>query len=417
MNPINTIDTVRNSAWLYRAMLLGYGLFFMGFFVTPSNLENYHQGFYYHGLALVGLLLLPRGFQLLYNNPIFWLLGIYLLYMSVSGLWTPELFLEPEAHRYTTKYLQRALFIILFFLISSALRDHDDQGFDRMLIGVCFVAAISSLVTLLLWYSKHPFPGSRVWGFSLVRWTIFSAYSFGVFAVLSAYYMVRSRSRPLTIALGIAFLMLFTYVWLSQSRMALGATLLAVAIVSMGSARLRDRMLVFLLVALGVGITSMLLIPDATDMVMSRGWSFRPQIWATYLERAINNAPFFGEGFLTDRTNYVYAPPYRGVVPDAHSGYMGTLRDGGALGLGLLLSAFAFALWRSVRSASRTGNYLSLALTVAVMGFIATDTDRLITRTGGQWLFLWLPLILVMSDPAARRKNPVPTTVARSAEF
>jgi len=406
------IRSIADSPVLYQVMLIGFGLFFVGFFVVPSSLENLHQGFYYKFLAILGLLLLPRGFELLRRNPVFWLLAAYLLYMVTSALWTPDLLMTSGAERYTTKYLQRASFIIMFFMIGTALRNRDPDGFDRMLMVVCFAAAVSSVVTLVLWYSNNPFPESRVWGFSLVRWTIFSAYSFGVFAVLSVYFMIRSEDRRLTIALGMAFLMLFTYVWLSQSRMALGATLLGIAVVSMSSTRLKEQILILLLITFGIGITSLLLIPDAVDQVLSRGWSFRPQIWATYIERAMNS-PIFGEGFLTDRTNYVFAPPYRGVVPDAHSGYIGTLRDGGLVGLGLLLSAFLAALWRGLRSAMRTRNFLALALTLEVMAFIATDTDRLVTRTGAQWIFLWLPLLLVMSDPGGRRKPPAEETGSR----
>ena len=399
------LSSIRDSALLYRAMLLGYGLFFIGFFLTPAALENYHQGFYYTGLALIGLILVPRGLTVLRGNAVFWLLSAYLLYMAASGFWSEVFHLDPEAAKRTVKTLQRAFYIIVFLLLTAAIRDRDPRGFDRMLMVVCLAAAVSSVITLLLWYSEHPFPESRVWGFSLVRWTIFAAYSFGVFAVLSVYFMIRSETRWLTMVLGAAFLTLFTYVWLSQSRMALGATLIGVAVVAMGS-RSRDRVWVLLLVGLVVGVTSVLLIPDTGDHVLSRGWSFRPAIWSAYLDRAMDS-PIFGEGILTDRRNYVYAPPLDGVVPDAHSAYLGTLRDGGLVGFALLLGCFAAALWRGVASISRSASYLSLALALEVMAFIATDTDRLITRTGGPWIFLWLPLALIMTDPAARGATAV----------
>ena len=159
---------------------------------------------------------------------------------------------------------------------------------------------------------------------------------------------------------------------------------------------------------------SVLLIPDAGDHVLSRGWSFRPQIWGIYIERAMQS-PIFGEGILTDRRTYVYAPPFDGLVPDAHSAYIGTLRDGGLVGLGLLLSVFVAALWQGARGTLKFGAYLSLALGLQVMAFIATDTDRLITRTGGQWIFLWLPLALIMTDPAVRARGASDTGRQSSA--
>jgi hypothetical protein len=412
---LERLQSLRDSSLLYQALLIGYGLFFAGFFLVPRQLENYHQGFYYLGIALFGLLLLPRGFQLLRGNPLFWLLSAYLLYMVASTLWSEAFSADPDAVKRSIKLLQRAAYIIVLFLITAAIREREPEKFQRMLMFVCIAAAISAVITLGLWYRGHPFPESRVWGFSLVRWTIFAAYSFGIFAVLSVYFMVRSPARWLTIALGLSFLALFTYVWLAQSRTAFGAVLIGVLVASMGT-HARNRVMILLLVGFGIGVTSTLLIPSAFDYVFARGLSFRPDIWAAYLFRAMNH-PIFGEGLLSDRTNFVYAPPLIGTVPDAHSAYIGTLRDGGIVGLGLLGGAFLAAFWCGVRSITRSSCYLSLALALVVFAYLATDTDRLITRTGAQWIFLWLPMALIMTSPeclkgskAARIKTDEPPT-------
>jgi O-antigen ligase len=190
-------------------------------------------------------------------------------------------------------------------------------------------------------------------------------------------------------------------VWLAQSRTAFGAVLLGVLVASMGT-HTRNRVMILLLVGLGIGVTSTLLIPSAFDYVFARGLSFRPDIWAAYLFRAMNN-PIFGEGLLSDRTTFVYAPPLIGSVPDAHSAYIGTIRDGGIVGLSLLGGAFLAALWCGIRSVTRSSCYLSLALALVVIAYLATDTDRLITRTGAQWIFLWLPMALIMSSPECLR--------------
>jgi len=400
---LKQLSSIQNSELLHRAMLLGYGLFFAGFFLIPRDLENYHQGFYYSGLALVGLVLLPRGWSLLRTNLVFWLFSVYLLYMAASGFWSEAYHLDPEAAKRTITYLKRAGYIIVFFLLTAAIRDHNPRRFDKMLMVVCVAAAVSSIITLWLWYRTHTFPESRVWGFSLVRWTIFAAYSFGVFAVLSLHFMIAARHRWLIWAMGLAFLILFGYVWLSQSRMALGATVLGMAVVMLGS-RKRDWMWGLLVMGLVIGVSSVVLIPDTVDYLFSRGLSFRPDIWKAYIARGMDS-PLFGEGILSDRRNFVSAPPLRGLVPDAHSAYVGTFRDGGLVGVLLLVGACLAALWRGVTEILRSASYISLALALEVVAFIATDTDRLITRTGGQWVFLWLPMVLVMTAPAVASRR------------
>jgi len=401
MKPFAHIAAIAESQQLSKLLLVGYGLFYAGFFLVPRALENYHQGFYYLGLALVGLLLVPEGLRLLRTNLVFWLLFSYLLYMVATSLWTEGWAGDPEMAKRSLKYLQRALYILFFFLLTAVLRKRHPVGFDNMLKLVCIAAGVSSLITLFLWYSTHPFPESRVWGFSLVRWTIFAAYSFGVFAVISVYFIFRTSRLWMRAALMGSFLALFSYVWLAQSRAAFGATLLGVILASLGGRR-RHSAVILLAVAVVLAVTSLLFIPDAAELVFSRGLSFRPQIWSAYIERAMD-APFFGEGYFCDPRNFVYSPPKIGWVPDAHSGYFGTLRDGGLVGLALLLGTFGAALVRAVQSAWRTGSFLSLALAVAFMAFMLTDSDRLITRTGGPWLFVWLPLAIIMTGPVGKR--------------
>lgn len=395
--------SVADADWLYKLVLYGYGLFFVGFFLLPKELENYHQGFFYMGLAVVGLLLVPAGFERLRNTALFWLLAAYLLYMVASVFWGAG-GVDAETFKRASKLLQRVLYILVFFLMTTAIRARYPALFDQVLKAVVLAAGVSSVITLLVWYTDHPFPESRVWGFSLVRWTIYAAYAYGVFAVLAVYGLLHSSSRSIKLALAVAFTALLAYVWLSQSRAAFGATLVGVVVVSMGS-KFRHAAAVLLLGMFALLVTTLLFVPDASELLFSRGLSFRPQIWSAYLERAMD-APIFGEGYLSDPSNFVYAPPLVGIVPDAHSAYFGSLRDGGLVGLGLLLATFVAALVRGIQSAWRGAGYLSLALCLEFTAFLLTDADRLIARTGGQWLFLWLPLALVASDlqrPAASR--------------
>jgi O-antigen ligase len=122
--------------------------------------------------------------------------------------------------------------------------------------------------------------------------------------------------------------------------------------------------------------------------------SFRPQIWAATLDRA-GESLLLGHGYLSNQ--FVEIPP-DGTFK-AHNAYLATLRDGGLIGLSLLLCALGLAVWRAYRVGQKTGNYVLLALMVFALLAIAPDPDRLLERPKELWLYFWLPLALVMTQP------------------
>ncbi len=68
------------------------------------------------------------------------------------------------------------------------------------------------------------------------------------------------------------------------------------------------------------------------------------------------------------------------------------------IGLTLLVSVVASALWWAWRLGKEQGNYVPLAILVFAMGAMVTGVDTLVYRTADQWMIFWFPLALLMSE-------------------
>mgnify|MGYP007020174278 CR=1 FL=1 len=93
----------------------------------------------------------------------------------------------------------------------------------------------------------------------------------------------------------------------------------------------------------------------------------------------------------------------------AHSLFLSALRDGGVVGLALLLLVYFFALRSALKLAlqERRGLYLCLFLFGLVC--VMADTNQIVTRPRELWVILWLPLgCLVAYELGLTGERPKP---------
>ena len=139
---------------------------------------------------------------------------------------------------------------------------------------------------------------------------------------------------------------------------------------------------------------------ERISVLLVSGLPLRPTIWQAVFEWA-TLAPFFGHGLLTPHPTVVMESI--GFETDnAHCGFLATLRDGGLVGLALLL----LVLFAGARAAYRFGrwesNYLLLVMLLYGITSMATSADELITRPRELWAVLWLPLGLAAGTSVPR---------------
>ena len=146
---------------------------------------------------------------------------------------------------------------------------------------------------------------------------------------------------------------------------------------------------------LSLAIILLLAYPGLLDS-FARPMPVRPHLWGYVLEQA-KNTPVLGIGVTSSRrippTPAIPTAP--GGVSHAHSGYLATLRDGGLIGLSLLVVIVARAM-RGAWRLNRVGNPLPLATVVYAAVVTLAIRDRLVTNPEELWLYFWIPIALVI---------------------
>ena len=371
---------------LDRGMVYFYAIFIAGYFLLP--MAGGHRKLYYI-LVLPAALLLWRELLAFYQrNLLAWLVLAYVLYMLATLAWSSN-FTTQEAWE-TTGY---AMAVLSFCFISGYLWTEQAQRMDYLAHRSLWLAAAAALVSIIVWYSNHPFPSSRVITLGVMHHENKAACAYGLFLLLSVYYLFTKSGRHNKLRYGCIALVLLALVLLTQSRTALAA-------VSVG-----------LLVLVGYRALWGLALASAASWALvasnSKLWwhrvtefSFRPGIWQQVLAD-MEGHWWFGHGYLLDPK----VAAYDKVFDHAHNGYLATLRDGGILGLTLLLAMLAVAVAWAWRLNALRGERIYLALILYAMTCIVMDYDRLLVHPKELWLFFWLAIGLTMAS-YARRDDP-----------
>ena len=103
------------------------------------------------------------------------------------------------------------------------------------------------------------------------------------------------------------------------------------------------------------------------------------------------------------------------TVNYAHSAFLSTLRDGGLVGLFLLLLVYVFALRSALKMALKEHSSLYLCLFVFGLVCVLVDVDQIVTRPRELWVILWLPLACLMAYELGLTGEKYPDTVEARA--
>jgi len=377
-----------------RAVLVTYAGFLVGYFLAPQAPEHYE--YYYYLVFVPSLALWPVAFRRHKENLLSVLIAAYIAYMLLSVFWSPDFSWSGAARVFWHGGL-----VASFLIVSMVLREEFPDTFEHMLRLLIFVAVAHGIVSIIVWYWGHPFPGSRMHAAGRLQWEIRAAGVYGLFWILALMYFLESGGLWRWLYGGSAFVLMLTVLFL-QTR----TTLLSMLVCgTMLAARKNVRILGLLALA---ALITVFLLPDMWHNII-RGLPYRPSIWVTALNDALEHW-FIGTGYLADTRVDTPLGPW----PHAHNMFLATFRDGGIIGLVLLIAILAIAFKRALYLSRVCGNNIYLVLLVNLLITSLLNPDRLLTRPREQWLFIWLPLILVAVDyvrlmPAirkARRTRP-----------
>jgi O-antigen ligase len=271
----------------------------------------------------------------------------------------------------------------------------------RWLMLTAAAVAIAALVLFAI--SRHWDPRYRfgALGFSNPNVT---AAVYGVLLVGALYYLLKVRSTLTEWRLAIvAMTIMAFFVLLTQSRgnwIALSATLILVA--TLAGVR-------WILVAIPVGLAifGVFLALGMMDLniLLGRGDSYRVESWLHVFD-IWSRAPWVGIGV---NFNPIFHSADGTEIWHAHNVYLSYMAHGGAIALLLFLLMLGAATLAAYRAFTAEGNFGLIGMLIYIVTYGIIDFEVFTLNAGWQWLFMWLPIGLIIGAqvaPAAAVADP-----------
>jgi O-antigen ligase len=395
------LNTIRLKQLTSHLLPITYAVFMLGFFLFPS--AKFHSNFFYLAVAfpfLIVFFMKKVDIKSLFANRTFSFISIYLLYMFCTLFWADSLQLSDFL-----KYGRRVLYILIFLIVTIHITQAYPNFMQRLLVLLCWTAAIVAIANIIFFYRQHPFPLARVEGYGLLSKAFRASSIYGIIAIASVYLFLDQRSFGMRLIYLGLLLVGLCYMLLARSRTPLFS--LAVALITwqflahrlqkMNEGSQRKRLLVVLVViAMGTGLffifypeflqkafTSRELIPDS-----------RPELWGKILAR-VKESPWFGHGLTADpRTNVNGGK----ILVHPHSVYLATLLYGGVVGSFLFISLLISALWQGFGSARQPINLAAACMFLYGALCVVPNGNMLIHHVKPFWLFFWFPVALIVAS-------------------
>ncbi len=379
---------------------VSYAIFLLGFFFFPTSKS--HSNFFYIAVALPFLILVfarQIEIRLLFSSRILVLSTIFLCYMFVTLLWGENYELSDFF-----KYGRRVLYILIFLTVTMYLNQAFPRFLRRLLTLLCFAALIAAIANILLVYSQHPFPGTRLLGYGRLFNPIQASSIYGIVFIACVYLIQQQENKKSQFLYATILAFSFGYMLLAQSRGPLAALAFTIFVWILSvwmhpKAHGRHRIQIFgaglLIVTTGLIIVAVY--PEFFQSFITRGGGgtgYRLEIWGKFLTEAAN-ALWFGHGLNAD-TRIIMADGT--AIPNPHGFYISTLFFGGIIGLSLLLILVASALWHGLIRAGKPINFvLGLMLLFGSICVVA-DGYTLIQHPNPFWLFFLFPLAAIAAS-------------------
>lgn len=200
---------------------------------------------------------------------------------------------------------------------------------------------------------------------------------------------VSGRSTHQRWLLTAALLTAFGFGLVAGARMAVLAYILIVAVLC-GAYRPRWLLLMGCFAAVVLGLVATIVGIDAlTEIWLSRGLSYRLDIWGQVWEQSQDCQPLIGCGLIAPLT--IVVGPAMG--DRAHSLFLALYYHQGLLGL-LVFGGVCTFLMARVRRTAQAGWAWMLAFALLAN---ATSGDQILLRATPFWLYFWVPLLMLAS--------------------
>lgn len=318
--------------------------------------------------------------------PALGIIGAFLIYFSLSNLWSESSHLETS--------LTHSFYIFIFFCL---YRQSEIENKKKYVIGATYLGIVALAILTLIYVNKaHLLTGRLARGFPFAPDNVIDLGGYMALGILLSAIMVReTRNFWFYVPIPLLFICLV----LTQSRGPLLSLIIAISVAYLCKPKWNSKLMLWsaiIILAIGVGFYFSgffdLFIKRVEES--TRAGSVRFGIWSHAFEVAKEKA-IFGWGFDKELS---FINAYHQPVTTTHSLYFAAFLKGGLVGLLLLLTVAIFALSRCLRHLA-ADHKAEVAIIVFSLSFYLTQGMFVISNPREYWVLYWLPLAIVLSTP------------------
>ena len=344
----------------------------------------------YYGLfsipTLIAIILRPRELKEILRDPIVLGFMLFAAWAMASLMWTngEEDFLGS---------LKPALHLLMLFWGCTLLTRYRSESLQPVFFAAAIIALVATVYNLYMFIS-HFAPQDRMVGAGAFDNPLLSSHAFGFFCI---YWLTLGMTckRPQILFIAIpAFTIMFAALLATGSRTPLVAVVMAMVWLSFICWNRRSLALMSMLIAGGVVVIALF-----SEMIMSRGSSFRFELWQLVLEQ-IKLMPWIGHGY---ESTLSLDPGAGLLLSEPHNFALGVLYYTGILGFTPWLFMQVWALYSSWRHRVQPLFILASAWLVYGIGAGLTEGGGILSRPKEHWYLLWIPLALIAALSINRR--------------
>ncbi len=359
-------------------------MMFLTFLCIIESRSGYHTRLYLF-ISLPALLISiiqPKLFLKALKSTAFQIFFLLCAFAMFSALWN-------EAEVADLRDIRYLINIILFSLAVIYLHHYRQDALEKSLFLAAIVWAGFGVLELYEIYYQQGLPlSSRIVGSGSLSNTLLTSHVYGAFATfIASHYLTSKKYHRYQIFYIVIFFSLLVFIIQTHSRTPLLAMAAAFGCLLLKHRNKQVSYLALLLIA-SFAVYALF----NYDLLVLRGFSFRPEIWLTAFND-IQNKPFFGHGIGSEMSFFI--PSLNITFSDSHNLHIGLIYQLGLVGLIIWLSLIAYLLRLYLKN---THNLLiATGFPMFIYGIAAgmTEGGSFFSRPKEVWFLTWLPIAML----------------------
>ena len=336
---------------------------------------------------------------------------LFILYFVISALWTTS-----DKSGVFNKYVRYGAYVMVYLAGITLLYLKRPKYLLHAIDIAMLVVAVGAIITFYiqifgvdasLSYRETRIHEMGIGEFGKFSSPLQSANYFGAFTILAFGRLLNENNKAKVIILSLLTLIFFSYVFLTGSRGPLVGVVFAIIACLL---TLRPKLIlpaclisvtsIIALIILTTDVSSLNLNSENFDSVMASVTSHRWFVWEKAIAKVLAVQPVIGFG--ADAHMAFYNPSIKFTYYHPHSGFVLITYETGLAGLFLYVLSMSSVILASFKLLNV--QHTKIAFGLLAFSFIAmlTDVHKVVTRPHEYWVFLWLPVGLVL---AAKRET------------